>query len=87
MKLEGTIPATLCPFGDDGQIDNDNYRSHLDDVVSAKGITAITVNGHASEVASCSFEEQRRILDVTLDHVGGQVPIINGIYIKKHIKI
>ena len=26
---------------------------------------AVTVNGHASEVAGCTFEEQVRVLDIT----------------------
>ena len=77
---QGVIPAVLLPFFDDLSIDEASYRSHLRDVCAADGISAITTNAHASEVASCTFDEQRRVLDVTLDEVGSRVPVVAGIY-------
>jgi 4-hydroxy-tetrahydrodipicolinate synthase len=74
------IPAVLLPFHDDLSIDERSYRAHLRDVAGVEGISALTVNAHASEVASCSFEEQRRVLEITQDEVGARVPIVNGIY-------
>ena len=44
------------------------------------GVTAVTVNGHASEVHACDFDEQTRILATSLEEVGDKVPLINGIY-------
>ena len=76
----GVIPATLLAFNDDLSIDEAATISHLRDVARVDGISAITVNGHASEIHACSFDEQRRILDVSLDSVGDALPIINGIY-------
>ena len=75
----GVIPACLLPFDDDFSIDEQNYRKHLRHVVGVDGISAITVNAHASEAHACSFDEQRRVLDITKDEVLG-VPIVNGIY-------
>jgi 4-hydroxy-tetrahydrodipicolinate synthase len=80
MKFEGTIPAVLCPFLGDDQIDEAGYKAHLEDVSAAEGVTALTVNGHASEMVSCSFDEQKLILDRTLDVVGSKFPIISGVY-------
>jgi 4-hydroxy-tetrahydrodipicolinate synthase len=74
------IPAALLPFFDDLSIDEASYRSHLRDIAAVPGISAITVNAHASEVASCSFDEQRRVLAITQDEVGGRIPVINGVY-------
>jgi len=79
-KPHGVIPAVLMPFYEDFSIDEASYRAHLQDVASVKGITAITTNAHSTEVASCTFEEQRRILAITLDEVGARLPIVNGIY-------
>jgi 4-hydroxy-tetrahydrodipicolinate synthase len=31
-------------------------------------------------VASCTFEEQRRVLEITQDEIGRRLPIVNGIY-------
>ena len=60
----GVIPACLLPFHDDLSIDQVAYRKHLRDVATVDGITAVTVNAHASEVASCTFAEIGRIVGV-----------------------
>src|SRR5918993_3508048 len=75
----GVIPAVLLPFHDDLSIDEASYRAHLRDVASVEGVSAITVNAHASEVASCTFEEQRRVLDISREELGA-LPIVNGVY-------
>jgi 4-hydroxy-tetrahydrodipicolinate synthase len=49
-------------------------------VASARGVTAITTNAHASEVASCTFDEQRRILDITVEEMAGRTHVVQGIY-------
>ena len=77
---QGVIPATLLAFNEDFSIDEESTRSHLRDVAAVSGISAITVNGHASEVHACTFEEQRRILEVSMDEVGDRVPLISGVY-------
>ena len=76
----GVIPAVLLPFHEDLSIDEASYRAHLRDVGAVEGISALTVNAHATEVASCSFEEQRRVLEITQDEIGRRLPIVNGVY-------
>jgi len=76
----GVIPATLLAFDDDYAIDEAASRRHLAHVAATPGVTAITVNAHASEAASCSYDEQRRVLDFTMDEIGARVPVVNGIY-------
>src|SRR6185503_1885349 len=49
---KGVIPACLLPFHADLSIDEPSYRKHLRDVTSVRGLSAITINAHASEVAS-----------------------------------
>ena len=77
---EGVIPACLLPFHDDLSIDEASFRRHLSDVGAVAGIAAITINAHASEVASCSFDDQKRVLAITEDEIGRRLPVINGIY-------
>ena len=77
---QGVIPAALLPFHEDLSIDAASYRSHLRDVASVEGISAITINAHATEVASCSFDEQKYVLELTQDEIGDRVPIVNGVY-------
>ena len=74
----GVIPAVLLPFHEDLSIDESSYRAHLRDVASVEGLSAITVNAHASEVASCTFDEQRRVLELSREEL--ELPIVNGIY-------
>ncbi|HWK68122.1 MAG TPA: dihydrodipicolinate synthase family protein [Rhizobiaceae bacterium] len=80
FDCSGVIPACLLPLHDDLSIDEKSYRKHLCDIASVRGISAITVNGHASEVSSCTFDEQTRLLEVALDEVGDAMPIVNGVY-------
>jgi len=76
----GVIPACLLPFHADLSIDEKSYRKHLRDVAAVKGISAITINAHASEVASCTLDEQERIMSITMDEIGTQIPVVHGIY-------
>ena len=76
----GVIPAVLLPFNEDLSIDEASYRAHLKDVGSVAGLSAITINAHASEVASCTFDEQRRVLEITQDEIGKRIAVVNGIY-------
>jgi 4-hydroxy-tetrahydrodipicolinate synthase len=75
----GVIPAVLLPFHEDLSIDEASYRRHLRDVASVESVSAITVNAHASEVASCTFDEQRRVLEISKEELG-ELPIVNGVY-------
>ena len=74
----GVIPAVLLPFHEDLSIDEASYRAHLRDVAAVEGLSAITVNAHASEVASCTFDEQRRVLEISKEEL--KLPIVNGVY-------
>src|SRR5690242_4704047 len=76
----GVIPAVLLPFHDDLTIDEKSFRRHLRDVAAVKGLSAVTINAHSTEVASCTFDEQRRVLDTARDEIGDKLPIINGVW-------
>ena len=76
----GVIPAVLLPFDNDLAIDEASFRKHLRDVAAVEGLSAVTLNAHSTEVASCTFDEQRRVLDVAQDEIGGRLPIVNGIW-------
>jgi len=76
----GVIPACLLPFTRDLEIDEPAYRWHLRDLAAVDGVTAITTNAHASEIASLTPDEQQRILDITVDELGGRVRVIAGFY-------
>ena len=74
------IPATLLALNEDMSIDERASRKHLRDCALVPGVSAVTVNGHASEVHACTFDEQTRILAISTAEVGDEVPIVNGVY-------
>jgi 4-hydroxy-tetrahydrodipicolinate synthase len=76
----GVVPAVLLPFDGELAIDEASFRKHLRDVAATDGISAITVNAHSTEVASCTFEEQRRVLGVAQDEIGERLPLVNGVW-------
>src|ERR1043166_4017402 len=76
----GVIPAVLLPFDGELAIDEASFRKHLRDGAATNGISPITINAHSTEVASCTFEEQRRVLDVAQDEIGDRLPLVNGIW-------
>ena len=80
FRPAGVIPATLLALHDDLSIDERQTRKHLRDCAMVDGVSAVTVNGHASEVHACSFDEQQQILAASLAEVGDRVPLINGVY-------
>jgi 4-hydroxy-tetrahydrodipicolinate synthase len=77
---QGVIPAVLLPFREDLTIDEPSFRAHLRDVACVEGLSAITINAHSTEVASCSFDEQKRVLAITKDEIGARLPIVHGVY-------
>jgi len=80
IKFEGVIPATLIAFDEDFEINENASRKHIKECALTKGISAITVNGHSSEIHACNFEEQKTILNFSLDEIGDVLPVINGVY-------
>ncbi|HZP77751.1 MAG TPA: dihydrodipicolinate synthase family protein [Pseudolabrys sp.] len=76
----GVIPAVLLPFDNELAIDEGAFRAHLRDVAAVEGLSAITINAHSTEVSSCSFDEQRRVLEIAQDEIGDRLPLINGVW-------
>ncbi|MEP7456205.1 dihydrodipicolinate synthase family protein [Phyllobacterium sp. SB3] len=76
----GVMPACLTPFNEDLSINEASFRSHLTDIASVAGVSAICANGHAGEVASLTFDEQRRVAAVAKETLGTTVPLIVGVF-------
>src|SRR5262252_8859243 len=76
----GVIPAVLLPFDNDLAVDEANFRKHLRDVASTEGLSAVTINAHSTEVSSCTFDEQKRVLEIAQDEIGARLPLVNGVW-------
>ena len=58
----GVIPACILPFHDDLSLDLKSFARHLQHTASVPGLSAITINAHSTEVASCTLEEQHQVM-------------------------
>lgn len=79
FQPHGVMPAALMPFTADYRVDDLAYQSHIRDLAGVHGVTAVTINGHAAEVHTMSFEEQTHALRLSVDAAPG-TPIICGVY-------
>ena len=79
-QFQGVMPANLLPFTADLQIDEAAYRRHLRWLADTPGVTGLVVNGHAAEVSSLTRAERQRALAIALDEIGGQCPVVAGVY-------
>ncbi|GAA0898929.1 dihydrodipicolinate synthase family protein [Pseudonocardia zijingensis] len=79
-RFRGVIPAHLLPFTADLEIDEANLRKHIRWLLATDGLGGITTTAHASEVATLTADEQRRVLAIVLEEVDGKVPVIAGVY-------
>ena len=77
---KGVIPATLIAFDQDYATDQKNSIKHLHAAAATDRLSAITVNGHASEIQACSFAEQQELLALSLADVGDRLQPVNGVY-------
>lgn len=80
FEPRGVIPAAILPFDDEYNVDPVNYKRHLRWLANVEGITGITMNAHSTEVHACPADEQVKILDITADEIGDEVPIVCGVY-------
>jgi 4-hydroxy-tetrahydrodipicolinate synthase len=76
----GVIPAVLLPFHEDLSIDEASFKAHLTDVADVEGLSAITVNAHSTEVASCTADEQCWVMEIAGRTVGDRLPIVHGVW-------
>lgn len=74
--FHGTITALVTPFKN-GRIDEDAFRAHLDRQIEA-GVDALVPAGTTGEAATLSFAEHKRLIEITVRHVAGRVPVIAG---------
>ncbi len=77
MIFKGTAPALVTPFTPDGLIDEPAFRLLIDDQI-AGGVDALVVLGTTGENPTISHTERRRLVDLSIEHTNGRVPVIVG---------
>lgn len=76
-ELKGTMVVMVTPFMDDGQIDEKGFRKNIDWYIQ-EGVHGVICNGSTGEFANMNREELSLTLEITLDQVGGRVPVMAG---------
>ncbi|MDQ6968247.1 MAG: 4-hydroxy-tetrahydrodipicolinate synthase [Mariprofundaceae bacterium] len=79
--FHGVMTALVTPFKIDADgrscIDKDAYCAHLDRQIAA-GVDGVVPAGTTGEAATLSFEEHKSLIELTVQHVAGRVPVIAG---------
>ena len=76
-KFRGVYPVTLTPFKDDESLDEEALRTHTGWLVE-QGVHGLICTGSTGEAASLSEGERKAVVEVTIDEVGGRLPVFVG---------
>ena len=71
-----SIPALVTPFSG-GRVAEDTFRELVEWQI-AEGSNALVPCGTTGESATMSAEEQRRVIQITVEAAAGRVPVIAG---------
>jgi len=74
--FKGCFVAIATPFKN-GEIDEDNFRGLIRFQLE-KGVDGIVPCGTTGESPTLSHEEHKRLIRITVEEVGGKVPVIAG---------
>ena len=70
----GVFPVAPTPFTEDGDLDLDGMRRVLDCMID-QGVDGICILANYSEQFLLSDDERRILLDLSMTHVAGRLPV------------
>lgn len=74
--FSGSITALITPFRD-GTLDEEALRSHIENQIS-RGTKGLVPCGTTGESATLTYEEHKRVVELTIEAAAGRVPVIAG---------
>lgn len=77
-KFHGTGVAIITPFKEDRSVDHAALRTLIDHIING-GVEYIVSLGTTGEAATLTSDEKKAVLDTTVSHVNGRVPLVAGI--------
>jgi 4-hydroxy-tetrahydrodipicolinate synthase len=77
LLLRGCGTALATPFASDGTVDEKALRAFVEWQVT-EGIHFVVPCGSTGEAATMTPAEHRRVVEITVDQVGGRVPVAAG---------
>jgi 4-hydroxy-tetrahydrodipicolinate synthase len=75
--LKGVYTAIVTPFKKDGSIDEETFRSLIEDQIAA-GISGIIPCGTTGESPTLNYEEHNRVIEITCEQVKGRCVVMAG---------
>ena len=75
--LKGVIPPIITPVDANENVDEAALKRVIDHVIDG-GVHGIFVLGSNGEFYGLDFENQKRAVEITVNHVNGRVPVYAG---------
>ena len=75
--FHGVMTALVTPFDENGAIDEEALRAHIDRQIEA-GVDALVPAGTTGEAATLNMDEHKRVIRLTVEQAAGRVPVIAG---------
>ncbi len=76
--FRGVYVVMCTPFTKDGSVDEQALRQHVRNLIDVGGVHGVMPVGSTGEFAALTDDEIRRVIDVTVDEVAGQIPVVAG---------
>lgn len=77
LLFTGTAPALITPFDVEGNLDESALRRLIDRQIEG-GVEGLVILGTTGENPTITHDERRRIVELSLEHTDGRVPVIVG---------
>jgi 4-hydroxy-tetrahydrodipicolinate synthase len=77
MIFKGVYVALVTPFLENGEINEEGFRSNIEFLIS-KGVSGIIPCGTTGESATLSWDEHIRVVDIAIDQAKKRVSVIAG---------
>lgn len=78
VQWHGVYPAACTQFKSDQSLDLPATLAHLDAMLDA-GIHGLVMLGTVGENCSLEYAEKLKVLEATVKHVAGRVPVLSGV--------
>lgn len=76
-KFKGVFPPLVTPLDSNGKVDERALRKLVSRTLDG-GVNGLVVLGTAGEGPVISLDERMRAIEITVDEVGGRVPVVAG---------
>ncbi|MCD6562641.1 MAG: dihydrodipicolinate synthase family protein [Thermoproteales archaeon] len=76
-EFKGVFPPIITVFNKDESINIESFKEHVDWLIE-NGADGIIVGGSTGEFFNMTLEERKKMIDITIDHVNGRVPVLAG---------